>query len=346
MEFLTISWLGTPAWMWVTFMTLVLGLLAFDLGILSKRREAKAKQAGNQPSEGEEIGVAASLRLSVFYITVALLFGGWIWFSLGQTSAVQYYTAFAVEKALSLDNVFVISLIFTALAIPRQYQHRVLFWGILGVIVLRGIMIGLGTALVSEFDWVMWIFGAFLLLTGLRLLFKGEGEDTPPDIERHPVARLFRRVLPVTPNLHGQRFLVRVPEQAKGDKLGNVRLHATPLLLALAMVEVADVVFAVDSIPAVFAITQEPFLVYTSNIFAILGLRALYFALAALVHRFEGLKPALALVLVFIGGKIFYTQFFGKLDPVLSLSVTLAILAGGILYSFWKTRGEEGRTAA
>jgi tellurite resistance protein TerC len=187
---------------------------------------------------------------------------------------------------------------------------------------------------------VLWVFGAFLLITGLRLLIQKDKEDTPPDIEKHPVARLVRRVLPVTPELHGQRFLVRV-----ADKLGRVRLHATPLLLALAMVEVADVVFAVDSIPAVFAITQEPFLVYTSNIFAILGLRALYFALAALVHRFEGLKPALALVLVFIGAKIFYSHFFGKLDPVISLGVTLGILAGGILYSLWKTRGEEGKTA-
>jgi tellurite resistance protein TerC len=336
------NWLGTPAWMWVVFMTLILGLLAFDLGILSRRRRTHADggQSGEETDTPQEIGIAASLRLSVFYISVALLFGLWVWSALGQQSAVQYYTAFAIEKALSLDNIFVISLIFTALAIPRKYQHRVLFWGILGVIVLRGVMIGVGTALVTGFDWVLWVFGAFLLITGLRLLIQKDKEDTPPDIEKHPVARLVRRVLPVTPELHGQRFLVRVPEQVKGDKLGRVRLHATPLLLALAMVEVADVVFAVDSIPAVFAITQEPFLVYTSNIFAILGLRALYFALAALVHRFEGLKPALALVLVFIGAKIFYTHFFGKLDPVISLGVTLSILAGGVVYSLWKTRGD------
>jgi tellurite resistance protein TerC len=342
MDVFTTTWLGTPAWMWVVFMTLILGLLAFDLGILSKRRKTHAVGGGvdSETDTPQEIGITASLRLSVFYISVALLFGVWVWFSLGQQSAVQYYTAFAVEKALSLDNVFVISLIFTALAIPRKYQHRVLFWGILGVIVLRGVMIGVGTALVTGFDWVLWVFGAFLLITGLRLLIQKDKEDTPPDIEKHPVARLVRRVLPVTPELHGQRFLVRV-----ADKLGRVRLHATPLLLALAMVEVADVVFAVDSIPAVFAITQEPFLVYTSNIFAILGLRALYFALAALVHRFEGLKPALALVLVFIGAKIFYSHFFGKLDPIISLGVTLSILAGGILYSLWKTRGEEGKTA-
>ena len=339
MTFLTGDWLGTPTWMWVVFMTLILGLLAFDLGILSRRRKAgtaspdKDAEADDEP---QTISIAASLRLSVFYISVALLFGLWVWSSLGAESAVQYYTAFAIEKALSLDNVFVISLIFTALAIPRQYQHRVLFWGILGVIVLRGVMIGVGTALVTGFDWVLWVFGAFLLITGLRLLIQKDKDDSPPDIERHPVARLVRRVLPVTPTLHGERFLVRM-----ADKAGRVRLHATPLLLALAMVEVADVVFAVDSIPAVFAITQEPFLVYTSNIFAILGLRALYFALAALVHRFEGLKPALALVLVFIGAKIFYSHFFGKLDPAISLGVTLAILVGGVLYSLWKTRGDK-----
>ncbi|WP_310583586.1 TerC/Alx family metal homeostasis membrane protein, partial [Deinococcus sp.] len=303
MTFLTGDWLGTPTWMWVVFMTLILGLLAFDLGILSRRRKAGTASASDAEADDvpQTISIAASLRLSVFYISVALLFGLWVWSSLGAESAVQYYTAFAIEKALSLDNVFVISLIFTALAIPRQYQHRVLFWGILGVIVLRGVMIGVGTALVTGFDWVLWVFGAFLLITGLRLLIQKDKDDSPPDIERHPVARLVRRVLPVTPALHGERFLVRM-----ADKTGRVRLHATPLLLALAMVEVADVVFAVDSIPAVFAITQEPFLVYTSNIFAILGLRALYFALAALVHRFEGLKPALALVLVFIGAKIFY----------------------------------------
>ena len=337
MTFLTGDWLGTPAWMWAVFMALILGLLAFDLGVLSRRRKTGATSpAGEADDASQTISIAASLRLSVFYISVALLFGLWVWSSLGAESAVQYYTAFAIEKALSLDNVFVISLIFTALAIPRRYQHRVLFWGILGVIVLRGIMIGVGTALVTGFDWVLWVFGAFLLITGLRLLIQKDKDDGPPDIERHPVARLVRRVLPVTPTLYGERFLVRT-----ADKLGRVRLHATPLLLALAMVEVADVVFAVDSIPAVFAITQEPFLVYTSNIFAILGLRALYFARAALVHRFEGLKPALALVLVFIGAKIFYSHFFGKLDPAISLAVTLAILVGGVLYSLWKTRGGE-----
>ena len=319
-------WLGTPAWMWLMFLTVVAALLAFDLGVLTRRRAA---------AQGEEqtISVASSLKLSGFYIALALIFGGWIWFTLGAESGMAYLTGFAVEKALALDNVFVISVIFGALAIPRHLQHRVLFWGILGVIVLRGIMIGLGAALVTQFDWLMWIFGAFLLLTGVKVLFTKGGHDQAPDLERHPVVRALRRVMPISPRLDEQKFLTRQP-----DAQGRVRVHATPLLLALLMVEFADLVFAVDSIPAIFAITQDPFIVYTSNIFAILGLRALYFALDALIHRFSALKPALALVLVFIGGKIFYSQFYGKLDPAVSLGVTLAILAGGVLVSLWRTR--------
>ncbi|ACO47462.1 TerC/Alx family metal homeostasis membrane protein [Deinococcus deserti] len=330
MEFLLDLWLGKPAWMWLMFITLVMALLAFDLGVLGKRREAQAASGAGQP---HEIGVKASLKLSLFYISVALLFGVWVWSTLGPQSGIEYLTGFAVEKALALDNVFVISVIFGALAIPRHLQHRVLVWGILGVIVLRGLMIGLGTALVTQFDWIMWVFGAFLLLTGIKLLLARGGHSDAPDLERHPVVRLLKRIIPVSSELDGQKFLTRLPEAG-----GRRRLHATPLLLALVLVEAADLVFAVDSIPAIFAITQDPFLVYTSNIFAILGLRALYFALDALIHRFEALKPALALVLMFIGGKIFYTQLFGKMDPALSLGITLSILAGGILTSLWKNR--------
>ncbi|PNY82057.1 TerC/Alx family metal homeostasis membrane protein [Deinococcus koreensis] len=336
-------WLGKPAWMWVMFLVMVVALLAFDLGVLGRRRARRAQAAGNpaQVEEAQSIGVGTSLKLSAFYIAVALAFGVWVWVTLGAESGLSYFTGFAVEKALALDNVFVISVIFGALMIPRHLQHRVLFWGILGVIVLRGIMIGLGAALVTRFDWIMWVFGAFLLLTGLKLLFNRAAHDHAPDLERHPALRLLRRVLPVSPKLDGQKFLTRLPDAA-----GRLRLHATPLLLALVLVEAADLVFAVDSIPAIFAITQDPFIVYTSNIFAILGLRALYFALDAMIHRFAALKPALALVLVFIGGKIFYNQFFGKLDPAISLSVTVAILLGGVLVSLWQTRGAGGAPTA
>lgn len=313
------DFMGKPLWVWLTFIGIVLALLAFDLGILSRR--------------DREIGVKESLRLSAFYITVALLFGGWVWWSMGDEAAAQYYTGFFIEKSLSLDNVFVISLIFTYFAVPRAYQHRVLFWGILGVIVMRGLMIAAGAALVSEFHWVLYLFGAFLLITGVKMLF---AVDQEPDLANNPVLRFLNRHLRITDGFRGQSFFV----WEKGPD-GRVALFATPLFLALMMVEFADLIFAVDSVPAIFAITDDPYIIYTSNIFAILGLRALYFALAAMVHRFRYLKYALALVLVFIGGKIFYTQFFGKPDPMISLGVTLTLIAGGVVVSLIKTRRER-----
>ncbi|WP_448205006.1 TerC family protein [Azospirillum sp. sgz302134] len=319
-----LDFMGKPVWVWLSFLTVVLALLAFDLGVLNRR--------------DHEIGVAESLRLSAFYIAVALLYGGWVWWSMGETAGIQYYTGFFIEKSLSLDNVFIISLIFGYLAVPRELQHRVLFWGILGVIVMRGAMIAAGAALVSEFDWVLYLFGAFLLVTGVKMLFAA---DHQPDIAGNPVFRFLRRHLRITDGFRGQRFFVREAAQN-----GRVLLHATPLFLALMMIEFADLIFAVDSVPAIFAITTDPYIVYTSNIFAILGLRALYFALAAMVHRFRYLKYALALVLVFIGGKIFYTQVFGKPEPLFSLAVTLTLIAGGVAVSLLKTRHEARHAAA
>ena len=317
--------MGKPLWLWLMFIGLVISLMAFDLGVLNKKDHV--------------MGVAESLRLSAFYIAIALLFGGWIWWMMGQTAAVQYYTGFFIEKSLSLDNVFVISLIFAYFAVPREYQHRVLFWGILGVIVLRGIMIGLGAALVSEFEWVLYIFGAFLLITGVKMLVVKDG---PPNIQDNPVLKFMRRKVAVTEQFHGHHFFVKLPKH--GDS-GPAVWQATPLFLALMMVEAADLIFAVDSVPAIFAITTDPYIVYTSNIFAILGLRALYFALAAMVHRFHYLKYALALVLVFIGGKIFWNQFYGKLDPTISLGVTMALLTAGVLVSLMKTRKQAKEEA-
>lgn len=325
MEWINLLWLGQPVWMWLVFAGSVLALLAFDLGVLGKKRGGDGT-----------IGVRQSLSLSAFYIVAAALFGGWVWLTLGAQSGMEYFTGFALEKALALDNVFVISMIFGALAIPRKYQHRVLFWGIIGVLVLRAIMIGLGAALVTQFDWVMWIFAAFLMYTGIKMLLGKGDEDHAPDPDNHPLIRTLGRSMPITPQLHGDRFVVKL-----ADATGRVRRHATPLLVALIMVEAADLVFAVDSIPAIFAITKDPFIVYTSNIFAVLGLRALFFALEALIHRFEALKTALSLVLVFIGGKIIYAQFFGKVPAGVSLGVTLALLLGGVLYSLWKTRSEK-----
>ena len=330
LSFLTVTeWLGKPAWMWVMFLGVVLALMAFDLGVLERRRKGKAARSG--ADDDGVMGVGQSLWLSAFYIAIALLYGVWVWLTLGRESGMAFYTGFALEKAVALDNVFVISLIFAFFAIPMKLQRRVLLWGIIGVIVLRAIMIGLGTALVTQFDWVLWIFGAFLLFTGIKMLRSGDDEH---DFSNNRLLIWLRKHLRITDELHGERFTV------KRMVNGRLRTFATPLLLALIMVETADVIFAVDSIPAIFAITQDPFIVYTSNIFAILGLRALYFALAAMVHRFEYLKPALSLVLVFIGLKIFYSQIWGKLDPAISLGVTLSLLAGGVIVSLIKTRDE------
>jgi tellurite resistance protein TerC len=231
-----------------------------------------------------------------------------------------------------MDNVFVIAMIFAYFGIPRLYQHRVLFWGILGVILLRAVMIGFGAAAIQQWSWMLYLFAAFLIFTGIKMWVMADKEY---DVGSSPLLKLVRRRLRVTDALHGQSFWVRQED----PKSGKATLFITPLFLALIMVEFVDVVFAVDSVPAIFAITTDPFIVYTSNIFAILGLRALYFALAAMVDRFHYLKYALALLLVFIGSKIFVADALGlaKIPPVASLGITFAILAGGIVYSLAKT---------
>ncbi|OYX88325.1 MAG: hypothetical protein B7Y75_00795 [Azorhizobium sp. 35-67-5] len=314
---LTADLIGKPAWLWLAFLALVFTLLAFDLGILHK--------------EGKEIGIAESLKLSVFYIAVAVAFGGYIWASMGPTAGMQYFTGYAIEKALSIDNVFVISLIFTYFAIPPAYQYRALVWGIVAVLVLRGIMIGVGAALVQEYDWILLVFGAFLVLTGVKMMF---AKDESADMSENALIRFLSRRMRVTNSLHGEKFFVRQPHPATG----RIVLWATPLFLALVVINVADLIFAVDSVPAIFAITTDTYIVFTANIMAILGLRALYFALAAMVHRFAYLKYALAGVLVFIGGKIFWNYVYGKVDPAISLAVTLAMIGAGIAYSLWKTK--------
>ena len=326
MEFLLLLFLGKPIWMWLLFVAIVIALLVFDLGVLHK--------------EDHEIGVAESLKLSAMYITLGVAFAGFIWWQIGVEESKLYLTAFVVEKTLAMDNVFVIALIFTYFAIPRMYQHRVLFWGILGVIVLRGIMIGLGATLVAQYSWVLYIFAGFLILTGIKMMFMG---DKPMDISQNPVLKFMKRRMNVTEEIIGNDFFVKKPE----PKTGKLVRFATPLFLALIMVEIVDLVFAVDSVPAVFAITTDPFIVYTSNIFAILGLRALYFALAAIIHRFHYLKYALALLLVFIGSKIFVADLFGweKFPANWSLMITFAILAAGVAVSLWKTRGEKPTAA-
>lgn len=321
-SFLWMSFMGKPTWLWLVFMGIVLTVLVFDLGVLHRKER--------------EIGVRESLKLCAGYMSIACCYGIWVWWYLGAEAGMNFFTGYAVEQSLSMDNVFVISLIFTFMRIPRRFQHRVLFWGILGVIVLRAIMIGVGAALVQEFHWLLYVFGAFLVFTGIKMLVTAD-DDT--DIAHNPVLRFLRRHIRVTPDLHGNKFLVSMPD----PKDGVVRLWATPLLLTLAMVEIADLIFAVDSVPAIFAITTDPFIVYTSNIFAILGLRALYFALAAMVDRFKYLKYALSLVLIFIGGKIFYAELYAKPNPAVSLGVTFGLLAMGVIVSLVLTRREEQR---
>jgi tellurite resistance protein TerC len=323
MEFLFVDWLGKPVWMWLGFHALVGVLLAFDLGVLQKLMVK---------NDAGCMSVRESLLLSLFYVSLGLAFGVWVWWAVSPESGLEYLTGFVIEKSLSMDNVFVIAMIFGYFAIPLKSQYRVLFWGILAVILLRGLMIGVGAALVESYGWVLYIFAAFLVFTGVKMLFVS---DEQYDVENNPVYRLLRKRFRMTKDLHGESFFVRQADPATGKLV----TFMTPLFVVLVMVNVADIIFAVDSVPAIFAITTDTFIVYTSNIFAILGLRALYFALAAMVERFKYLKFALALVLVFIGGKIFVADMLdlAKIPPTISLGVTFAILGAGVVWSLWKT---------
>jgi len=329
MEFLFLTFLAKPLWLWLLFLTIVVTLMVFDLGVLHK--------------DDHELGVTESLELSAFYIGIAVAFGGYIWWawsngtlvtSDGTNPVASYFQGYIIEKVLSIDNVFVISLIFGYFAIPRKYQYRALVWGIIGVIILRGLMIAVGAELIAAYDWVTLVFAAFLAFTGLKMLVVPESD---PDLSQNPAVRFISTHMNVTKGLHGQKFFVRQPNPATG----KLMLYATPLFVALVVINVADLIFAVDSVPAIFLITTDTFIVYTANIMAILGLRALYFALAALVHRFHYLKYALAVVLIFIGLKGFYSYFFGKFNPYLSLAITIGIIVAGIVYSLWKTRGDD-----
>lgn len=314
-----------PLWMWAVFFGVVFLLLFLDLGVFQKK--------------SHEIGMRESLKMSGFYIGVGLLYGAWLWFELGAAQGSLYLTGFLVEKSLSLDNIFVISLVFGYFKIPRQYQHRVLFWGILGVIVLRGTTILLGATIIHKFEWVLYIFAAFLIFSGIKMLFMKDDDDNQ-DIGNNPVLKFFKKHLRVTDEIHGDKFWVRKPSP---NKPGQMMLYATPLFLALIVIEFVDLIFAVDSIPAIFALTTDPYIIFTSNVFAILGLRALYFALAVILVRFKYLKYALALVLVFIGAKVFVAGILDieKIPAVVSLGVTLSLLGGGVLYSLYKTRQEN-----
>ncbi len=314
------DFLGQPLWMWLGFLLFVLVLLLIDLGLLSKKTP--------------HIDVAHSMKLSAFYIAMGVAFAGFIWWRIGPDEAVLYLTGYVVEESLSLDNIFVIALIFSYFQIPQRLQHRALVYGIIGVVLLRGIMVAAGTAMVENFHWVLYVFAAFLVYTGIKMLLSAEEEY---DVSSNPILTFLHKRLPITEELHGEKFFVRLP--AAGDEVAKPKLFATPLFLALVMVELADVIFAVDSVPAIFSITTDPYIVFTSNISAILGLRALYFALSAMLERFVLLKYALSAVLIFIGGKILAGDMLGliHIPPLVSLLITLAILSAGVIGSLLKT---------
>lgn len=296
-------------WLWVGFNLFVLALLALDLGVFHR--------------EAHEVSLREAGAWSAVWVALALAFNYGIYHFLGAQAGLEFLTGYLIEKALSVDNIFVFVLVFSYFRVPPKYQHRVLFWGILGALVMRGAMIAAGAALIREFHWIIYLFGAFLVITGIRMATHSEHDIEP---EANPVIRLVRRLVPVTNVYHGQRFFIRE------EVGGRLRRVATPLFVVLVFVETTDLIFAVDSIPAIFAITTDTFLVYTSNVFAILGLRALYFLLAGIIHRFHFLKLGLSVVLVFVGAKMLLTDIY-KVPVGVSLGVIALVLATAVAAS-------------
>jgi len=293
-------------WLWIGFNVFVLAMLALDLGVFHRKAHVVAFR--------EAIG------WTVAWVSLALIFNVGIWHFMGPQKALEFTTGYVIEYSLSVDNIFVFAMLFSYFAVPAMYQHRVLFWGILGALVLRALMIFAGTVLITKFSWIIYVFGAFLILTGLKMIFKKDEEMHP---ERNPVVRWFKKLMPVTSDYRGDKFFVRE---------NGIRM-ATPLFVVLLLVEVSDVIFAVDSIPAIFAVTKDPFIVYTSNVFAILGLRSLYFALAGVLDKFHYLKIGLGVVLTFVGVKMLLGHTPWKIDTLVSLGVIVAVLAASVVAS-------------
>ncbi|MFZ2491074.1 MAG: TerC family protein [Thermoanaerobaculia bacterium] len=302
--------IGSPA-LWITFSAFVLVMLALDLGVFSRKPH--------------EVHWREALAWSTVWIALAMIFNGWIYTRFGSEKALEFLTGYVIEKALSVDNIFIFVVLFASFAVPKMYQHRVLFWGVLGAIVMRAVFIFLGAALLERFHWIMYVFGAILIITGFRLLKQGDVEPHP---ERNPIYKLAKRFIPAVPEYHGKSFWI----------IKEGRRYATPLLLVLIAIEATDLVFAVDSIPAIFAITTDPFIVYTSNIFAILGLRALYFLLAGVIDRFYLLKYGLALVLLFVGFKMVAMGYI-KIPIGVSLATIASLLVLSVIASLiWPKR--------
>lgn len=301
-------------WLWIGFNAFVLLMLALDLGVFHKKAHV--------------VTFKESISWTVVWIALAMVFNVWIWQHFGSQKGLEFFTGYVIEKSLSVDNVFVFALLFSYFAVPQIYQHKVLFWGVLGALVMRAIMIVLGAALITKFAWIIYIFGAFLILTGIKMVVKKEEEIHP---ENNPVVRWFKKFMKVTPDFRGDKFFVRE----------NGILMATPLFVVLLLVEVSDLIFAVDSIPAIFAVTKDPFIVYTSNVFAIMGLRSLYFALAGVMDKFHYLKIGLGFVLTFVGVKMLLAHTPWKIDTVLSLGVIVGILALSVIASLMKPKDQE-----
>ncbi|MFN7141453.1 MAG: TerC family protein [Limisphaerales bacterium] len=305
--------------LWVGFNLFVLLMLALDLGVFHRKAHV--------------VSLKESLTWTGVWVTLAMLFNLGIWHYFGSQKALEFFTGYVIEKSLSVDNVFVFALLFSYFAVPAKYQHKVLFWGILGALAMRATMIGLGAALIIKFSWIIYIFGAFLILTGLKMIFKGDEEIHP---ERNPVVRWVKRFIPVTNAYREDRFFVRE---------SGMRL-ATPLFVVLVMVEVSDLIFAVDSIPAIFAVTKDPFIVYTSNVFAILGLRSLYFALAGVMDKFHYLKLGLGIVLSFVGVKMILSHTPWKIDTLISLAVILTVLTTSVVMSLLRPKSPRNPAPA
>ena len=298
-------------WLWIGFNVFVLLMLALDLGVFHRKAHV--------------VTFKESMAWTVVWVTLALLFNLGVWHYMGPQRGIEFFTGYVIEKSLSVDNVFVFALLFSYFAVPPLYQHKVLFWGILGALIMRAVMIFLGAALIERFTWIIYIFGAFLILTGIKMIVKREEEIHP---ERNPLVRWFKKLMPVTNDYRGDKFFVRE---------NGVRM-ATPLFVVLLLVEFSDLIFAVDSIPAIFAVTKDPFIVYTSNVFAILGLRSLYFALAGVMDKFHYLKIGLGVVLAFVGVKMLLGHTPYKIDTLVSLGVIVTVLAASIVVSLLRPK--------
>lgn len=301
------------AWLWIGFNAFVLLMLALDLGVFHRKAHV--------------VSFKESMAWTAVWVALAMVFNVWVWKYFGPQKGLEFFTGYVIEKSLSVDNVFVFALLFSYFAVPQLYQHKVLFWGVLGALVMRAVMIVLGAALITKFSWIIYVFGAFLIITGIKMVVKKEEEIHPED---NPVVRWFKKFMKVTPDFRGDKFFVRE----------NSVLVATPLFVVLLLVEISDLIFAVDSIPAIFAVTKDPFIVYTSNVFAIMGLRSLYFALAGVMDKFHYLKIGLGFVLTFVGVKMLLGHTPWKIDTGLSLGVIVGILALSVIASLMRPKDE------